>query len=91
MTGRAAPGDPRRRSSGLTGVYKNVPGIVALVFRCRPAAGNAQPSDEAAAVRWLTLDEVVELMDPAHAVRITDALRDTPTSRAHDGIHVVTG
>ena len=75
----------------LTGVYKNLPvGIVALVFRCRPTAGSAQPSDEAAAVRWLTLDEVVELMDPAHAVRITDALQEAPTSRAHDGARVLT-
>lgn len=74
----------------LTGVYKNLPGgIVALVFRCRPTAGSAQPSEEAAAVRWLTLDEVTKLMEPAHAVRITDALHDAPTSRAHDGTHVL--
>ncbi|MCA1672192.1 MAG: NUDIX hydrolase [Actinobacteria bacterium] len=75
----------------LAGVYKNIPGrIVALVFRCRPLTGSAQPSDEAAAVRWLTLTEAADLMDPAHAVRITDALLDTPTSRAHDGTHVLT-
>ncbi len=75
----------------LAGVYKNIPGgIVALVFRCRPLAGSAQPSDETAAVRWLTLTEAADLMDPAHAVRITDALLDTPTSRAHDGTHVLT-
>ena len=75
----------------LAGVYKNIPGgIVALVFRCRPLTGSAQPSDEAAVVRWLTLTEVADLMDPAHAVRITDALLDTPTSRAHDGTHVLT-
>ena len=75
----------------VTGVYKNMPnGIVALVFRCRPVAGTAQASEEAAAVQWLTLDEVAEYMDPAHAVRITDALGDAPTSRAHDGTNVLT-
>lgn len=40
-------------------------------------------------VRWLTLTEVAQLMDPAHAVRITDALLDAPSSRAHDGTHVL--
>ena len=75
----------------LAGVYKNIPGgIVALVFRCRPLAGSAQPSDETAAVRWLTLTEAADLMDPAHAVRITDALLNAPTSRAHDGTHILT-
>lgn len=75
----------------VTGVYKNVAaGIVALAFRCHPITGTAQPSDEAAAVRWLTVDEITELMSPAHAVRITDALRGAPTSRAHDGTHVFT-
>jgi hypothetical protein len=29
-------------------------------------------------------------MDPAHAVRITDALLNAPTSRAHDGTHILT-
>lgn len=75
----------------VTGVYKNMPnGIVALVFRCRPIAGTAQASEEAAAVQWLTLDEVTEYMEPAHAIRIIDALGDAPTSRAHDGTNVLT-
>jgi 8-oxo-dGTP diphosphatase len=74
----------------LTGVYKNVSrGIVALVFRCRPAAGEPTPTDEARRVAWLTPDEVRQLMTPAFAVRILDALDDAVAVRAHDGVRVL--
>jgi 8-oxo-dGTP diphosphatase len=43
----------------LTGVYKNLfHGIVALVYRCRPADGDAHPTAEAREVRWMTREEV---------------------------------
>jgi 8-oxo-dGTP diphosphatase len=75
----------------LTGAYKNLSrGIVALVFRCRPHNDAANSTAEAKNVRWLTIDEVTEHMDPAYAVRVTDALADTPIVRAHDGTNLVT-
>jgi 8-oxo-dGTP diphosphatase len=76
----------------LTGVYKNLTrGIVALVFRCRPGEGTPSTTREAAAVRWLTPDQLDELMDPAYAVRVLDALSDqgSPAVRAHDGVSLV--
>lgn len=81
----------------LTGVYKNVRvGVVALVFRCTPALtrGDAQPhTAEAAAVRWVEVAEVPNLMDPAYAVRVTDAIAGSPepATRLHDGVHLLTG
>ncbi|MHA6623052.1 NUDIX hydrolase [Pseudonocardia sp. DLS-67] len=73
----------------LTGVYKNMTrGIVALVFRCRPAAGQATVTDESRRVAWFTLDEVRRHMSPAYAIRILDALNDGVAVRAHDGVRV---
>lgn len=76
------------RVGRLTGVYKNMArGVVALVFRCAPEDGHAQPSDEATAVEWLTPEEAASAMAEVYAVRIADALRDdgAPYVRAHDG------
>ncbi|MEU5426757.1 NUDIX domain-containing protein [Streptomyces olivoreticuli] len=77
----------------LTGVYKNMArGIVALVFRCRPVGGTARTSDEAAAVSWLTPDEVAVVMAEAYAVRLLDAIGDNPPYvRIHDGQRLVAG
>lgn len=70
----------------LTGVYKNLRrGIVALVFRCRPRNGSLPSTEEAARVRWLTVDQITEYMDPAYAVRVTDAFSESTVARAHDG------
>lgn len=76
----------------LTGVYKNMTrGIVALVFRCTPGNGQPSTSNETSAVRWADPAEVANLMAPAYAVRITDALHDAPpVTRAHDGVDLVT-
>lgn len=70
-----------------TGIYHNVSrGVVALVFRCRHAGGEARTTDEAAAVRWVTPDEARELMSEAYGVRVLDAYRDDgPHVRDHDG------
>ncbi|MEE3064950.1 MAG: NUDIX hydrolase [Actinomycetota bacterium] len=74
----------------LTGVYKNLThGIVALVYRCRPADGDAHPTAEAREVRWMTREEVQSAMNPAFAVRVLDALQDDVHSRAHDGMNLV--
>lgn len=78
----------------LTGVYKNLPlGIVALVFRCYATGGVLAPNDEAADFRWLGRDELLDLVAPAYAVRLTDALdyAGTPAVRAHDGVRVLAG
>lgn len=74
----------------LTGVYKNMSrGIVALVFRCSPVGGTIHPTDEAHAVRWLTKDEVRELMAPAFAIRVLDAFEPTTSTRSHDGVNLL--
>jgi len=72
----------------LTGVYKNMKrGIVALVFRCHVRSGVPSPTTEAAEVRWLTAEQVAELMSEAYATRLLDALRfGPPAVRAHDGV-----
>ncbi|WP_327296191.1 NUDIX hydrolase [Streptomyces sp. NBC_01197] len=71
----------------LTGVYKNTTrGIVALVFRCKPAGGTERTSSESTAVDWLTPDEVSERMGEVYAVRLLDALDGAgPHVRSHDG------
>lgn len=71
----------------LTGVYKNMTrGIVALVYRCHPAQGVARATAESTQVRWVTLDQIPDLMSEAYAIRVQDAFLDAgPASRAHDG------
>jgi 8-oxo-dGTP diphosphatase len=74
----------------LTGVYKNLThGIVALVYRCRPAEGITYPTAEAREVRWMTREEVKSAMNPAFAVRVLDAFDDDAHSRVHDGINLL--
>ena len=76
----------------LTGVYKNLErGIVALVFRCRPRAGEATESSEATQVRWMSAEVIRERMDPAYAVRVLDAIefRGSPAVRSHDGVKLL--
>lgn len=76
----------------LTGVYKNLThGIVALVYRCRPADGDTHPTAEAREVRWMTREEVQSAMNHAFAVRVLDAFDQNVHSRAHDGVNVVSG
>ena len=70
----------------LTGVYKNlVFGVVALVYRCVPVSGTPAPTDEAAAVRWMTREQARESMTPAFAIRVFDAFGQAAQSRSHDG------
>jgi ADP-ribose pyrophosphatase YjhB (NUDIX family) len=74
----------------LTGVYKNLRlGVVALVFRCTPLGTVHRDSAEAVAVRWVDPDQVTALMDPAYAVRVTDAFGDTAVTRTHDGVQLL--
>ncbi|GAA4820415.1 NUDIX domain-containing protein [Actinomycetospora corticicola] len=77
----------------ITGIYKNLArGIVAIVFRCRPIAGIATPTDESVEVAWFSLAEVVELLNPVFAVRVTDAARYSTygvQSRSHDGVKIL--
>jgi 8-oxo-dGTP diphosphatase len=76
----------------LTGAYKNLTrGVVALVFRCHPIAGEPTTTDESQRVQWLTADEVREQMAPAYAVRVLDALGHSAASRAHDGVQLIAG
>ncbi|MDX3658650.1 NUDIX hydrolase [Streptomyces sp. ID05-26A] len=78
------------RVERLSGVYKNMKrGIVALVFRCSPLDEPSRATDEAAEVRWMSLDEVRETMAPAYAVRVVDAFRSDVEVRAHDGVDLL--
>ncbi|SIM62078.1 NUDIX hydrolase [Mycobacteroides abscessus] len=75
----------------LTGVYKNLThGIVALVYRCRPADGEPHATEEAREIRWMTKEEVQAAMVPAFGVRVLDAFEEVPQSRAHDGVNLIT-
>jgi 8-oxo-dGTP diphosphatase len=74
----------------LTGVYKNLThGIVALVYRCRPTAGEPGATEEAREIRWMTKEEVQATMTPAFGVRVLDAFEEAPQSRSHDGFNLV--
>jgi ADP-ribose pyrophosphatase YjhB (NUDIX family) len=76
----------------LTGVYKNMTGlIVSLVFRCEAIDGAPSTSDETRALRWVTRDEVADLADEAYAIRVLDALdgASPPAVRAHDGVRLI--
>lgn len=75
----------------LTGVYKNMElGVVALVFRCWPTAGEPSPTREAVSVDWLDPSEINARMDEAYAVRILDAVGSSSAVaiRSHDGVHL---
>jgi 8-oxo-dGTP diphosphatase len=76
----------------LTGVYKNMTGlIVSLVFRCEAIDGALATGEETRALRWVTRDEVSELADEAYAIRVLDAMdaASPPAVRAHDGVKLV--
>lgn len=74
----------------LTGVYKNLThGIVALVYRCRPAGGEPHATEEAREILWMTKEEVQSAMVPAFGVRVLDAFAESPQSRAHDGVNLL--
>lgn len=74
----------------LTGVYKNLThGIVALVYRCRPANGEPHPTEEAREIRWMTREEVQSAMVPAFGARVLDAFGEWPQSRGHDGVNLL--
>ncbi|GAA2700748.1 NUDIX hydrolase [Nonomuraea recticatena] len=76
----------------LTGVYKNmILGVVSLVFRCHGVGGEPRPTEEATEVAWLTLDEIVQQMVEAFAVRLQDAVaaEPKPSVRLHDGISLI--
>lgn len=76
----------------LTGVYKNmILGVVSLVFRCHVVGGEPRPTEEATEVAWLTLDEIVQQMVEAFAVRLQDAVaaEPKPCVRLHDGISLI--
>lgn len=79
------------RVETLTGVYKNMSrGIVNLVFRCTALTEPAPSTPEAAAVAWVPLDSLEDLMNSAYAVRVMDAANDGHVSvRAHDGTRLV--
>jgi 8-oxo-dGTP diphosphatase len=78
----------------LTGVYKNMTrGIIALVFRCKPVAGEPHPTEEASEVAWMTLGDIIVTMDEAYAIRLIDAAPPVNDGRArirtHDGVNLV--
>lgn len=75
----------------LTGVYKNMPrGIIALVFRCHVAGGEAAPTTEAEQVGWISPTLLAGHMSEAYAIRVSDALNHgTAAIRAHNGVELL--
>ena len=76
----------------LSGVYKNMRlGVVALVFRCRPAGGALTENSEAVGFRWIQESEASVIMPEAFAIRILDAYRNDaePSIRDHDGVKLI--
>ena len=76
----------------LTGVYKNMRlGVVALVFRCRPAGGTLTENSEAAGFRWIQESEASAIMPEAFAIRILVAYRydAKPSIRDLDGVKLI--
>ena len=65
--------DPGR----LTGVYKNLEeAVLTLVFEAAVVDGEAQQTDEALEVDWLTLDDVRRIFNRDYAAWVEDALRE---------------
>jgi 8-oxo-dGTP pyrophosphatase MutT (NUDIX family) len=75
----------------LTGVYKNMTqGIVALVYRCTTTSEPHPYTAEASAIQWHPISVIGDLMTPAYAVRVSDALPGGSTStRTHDGTNLL--
>jgi ADP-ribose pyrophosphatase YjhB (NUDIX family) len=76
----------------LTGVYQHLPAaIVALVFRASAGLGDPRPGDEAAALRWVEVDEARQLMRETFLVRLEDALIEYGQTavRSQDGHRVI--
>jgi len=75
----------------LTGVYKNMTGlVVSLVFRCEAVSGTLTTGDETRALHWATRGEVTDLADEVYAIRVLDAMdaASPPAVRAHDGVRL---
>jgi 8-oxo-dGTP diphosphatase len=66
-------------------------GVVALVFRCRPAGGTLTENSEAAGFRWIQESEASAIMPEAFAIRVLDAYRNdaAPSIRDHDGVKLI--
>jgi 8-oxo-dGTP diphosphatase len=66
----------------LAGIYQNLStDVVTFVFSARPRAGeDTRISDETTRARWLTLAEADEVMTPAFATRVRDALDHAATA-----------
>ncbi len=77
----------------LTGIYKNMTlGVINFVFRARPISGQPTTGPETKDTRWVSRDEVAELIPiEAFAIRTMDALDNpaTPRVRHHDGIRLL--
>jgi 8-oxo-dGTP pyrophosphatase MutT (NUDIX family) len=72
----------------ITGIYKHMTrGIVALVFRCESGDEEPATTEEVVETRWMTATEISEILDPAYACRLLDALdpSNPPAVRTHDG------
>jgi 8-oxo-dGTP diphosphatase len=80
------------RPGRLTGVYKDMKlGVVALVFRADMVGGEAHRTARSEDVAWWAREQVADLMTPAFALRILDALLESnaPSVRHHDGMKLL--
>lgn len=80
------------RVGRITGVYKNLPlNVVALVARCSEPQGTLQRGDETTELRWVELQEALEIVSPTFSARIEDALETLPgaAQRTHNGLTMI--
>lgn len=76
----------------LTGVYKNMKiGVIALVFLAEYTAGETSTSSESLAVEWHPRKSIPDLMSPAFACRLLDAVDGSAevAIRMNDGISIL--
>jgi 8-oxo-dGTP diphosphatase len=77
----------------LTGIYKNMTlGVINFVFCARAISGEPTTGPETKDIRWVTNQEVADLIPiEAFAIRTLDALDNPPTPRIrhHNGVHLL--
>lgn len=60
---------------GITGVYKNpIHGVLSLVFRCHPLAGQTRTSDETPRVEWVDITVAKQWLSGDYEQWLADCL-----------------
>lgn len=83
------------RAKCVTGLYKNMTHPkrpVTVVWLCEYISGEPKSTEESRQSKWLTITEVQEMLPPAHAARVMDAVNAKSSSyvtvRYHNGTDI---